>query len=446
MRTLILIVVACLVVIGLTFWIYKRWDAWFGNPQEEAYSSTGNPSRILLTFGDSIGRNRNISWQCDSLLQPSYLELNDLTRKQRRTYMARGQILESGDGKSAYYVVRLRDLDEGHAYRYRVCTAQHYSDWFNFTVYPYSDEIEFLFVGDIQDTISGIANQLLKKAIHQYPKTEFLVCGGDLIERPLDCYWTEMFQNLDSIGQSMPVFTITGNHDYWKGVICKLDPRFSLVNSYFLDSKVEDNQVFWVQYADMLLIGLDSNREFFYLFDQQKWLRKVLEASDAKWKIVIIHHPLYSISGQFNNLIQCWMFDSLIRDYQVDLVLQAHEHAYARMINEGNKTPVYTVSHCSPKNYRIEFDEMFDRFGSGSRYYQRIHTLADTLLLTAYDALSGELYDSIRIEKKSNHTLVRDCARNLPEYIEFQADSNNRKDREFAERIRRYKKRKGISQ
>jgi 3',5'-cyclic AMP phosphodiesterase CpdA len=378
------------------------------------------------------------------VLLPSHLELQDLEGTIVQSIQARGEIYESPGGKSAYYVARLRGLQSGHQYRYRVCTNEQYSDWYAFTIHPHCDASEFLFVGDIQDTIAGIANQLLKQAFQQHPHSEFLVCGGDLIERPLDCYWDEMFKTLDSIAQVMPILTITGNHDYWKGVICQLDPRFWLVNSFYQDSRVDDNQVFSVRYDNIQFFCLDSNREFWYLWQQRDWLKHQLADSDAKWKIMVLHHPLYSLKGSMNNLIQRWMFDDLLQEYGVDLVLQGHEHAYARMRTEGKTIPVYTVSHCSPKNYRIEFDERFDRFGSGSRYYQKVSTHGDTLFMTAYDAVSGMLYDSLQIQKQGHQTTVVDLAQSIPEVITFIPDVNNRKDCQFAERIQTYKDKKGI--
>lgn len=87
--------------------------------------------------------------------------------------------------------------------------------------------------------------------------------------------------------------------------------------------------------------------------DSEKWLEEQLKKSNARWKIVVLHHPLYSIKGSMNNLFQRTMFNPLVEEYGVDLVLQGHEHAYARMTAHGEngeaQAPVYTVSHCSPK-------------------------------------------------------------------------------------------------
>jgi len=296
----------------------------------------------------------------------------------------------------------------------------------------------------VQDTIGGVANSQLLDAWTHHPEVEFLVCGGDLIERPANQFWAETFRSIDSIGQSMPILNVTGNHDYFKGVIRRLEHRFPLVFSYFLDSKVEDNMVYTLNYGDVQLFVLDSNREFFHLWTQRQWLEEQLQQSDAKWKILVLHHPLYSIKGN-NNLIQRWMFNDLIEEYGVDLVLQGHEHAYGRMTrhtDEGQATtPIYTVSHCSPKNYYIQFDDRFDKFGISSRYYQTVNISGDTLTMAAYEVYQHTLYDSVCVIKKGANTHIQDYGKAIPEYTKFTPDLSRKKDRAYAERIEAYRKR-----
>lgn len=445
-------------------WCASRWDVWFDNPEEAPYEPSETPARVLLTFGDEKGEtSRNISWTCGKEVQSSEVELVDVNDNVNPDSLssdlipATGEVFESRSGKAAYYVARLRDLKTGHTYRYRVCTGGKKSNWYEFQLpLPEEKETSFLYMGDIQDSIGGIANQLVKKAFKQNPDAAFFVCGGDLTERPTDAYWEETFESLDSIGQTLPVLTITGNHDYLKGVICQLERRFSLIHSYFLDSMVGENQVFTVRYKNVQLFCLDSNREFFYLWTQRQWLEEQLAKSTATWKIVVLHHPLYSIRGNMNNLIQRWMFDDLICGQDVAIVLQGHEHAYARMTSpragrsssadssSEHTTPVYTVSHCSPKSYRIEFDERFDKFGTGSRYYQKVHTKGDTLFLTAWDANEGTLYDSLYIINCRDTKVVKDCGKDIPEKLTFTPNPNNKKDVAFAKRIQEYKQRKHI--
>lgn len=442
-------ITGCIVVLAVGCWIYSRWDVWFGNPTEGQYTASEEPDRILLTFGDSNGWNRNVSWQADSILHPSSVELVDLRQNDTICIKAEGVVYRSGGGLRAYYMARLRDLVPDNNYAYRVRTGSHMSAWHEFSTQPTeADSTQFIYLGDIQDSVGGLTRKLMKDIFRQNRHMDFVVCGGDAIERPLDKYWQEFFCGMDSVAQYVPVLTVTGNHDYHKGIIGTLDRRFTLVYSYFLDSAVGDNQVYTVKYNDIQLFVLDSNRELPYLYEQKAWLEEQLDRCQARWKIVVLHHPLYSVKGQTNNIIQRWLFDSVIRKHEVDLVLQGHEHAYARMTNkndDGNPmTPVYIISHFSPKNYRIEFDSKFDKFGSGSRYYQKVLTHGDTLSFTAYDAISGELYDSLTLIKHETRTVVHDFGKNIQEKIVFMPDSTNSKDVKFAERIREYKQRKQI--
>lgn len=214
-----------------------------------------------------------------------------------------------------------------------------------------------------------------------------------------------------------------------------------MVFSYFLDSMVGENQVYTLKYNDMQLFLLDSNREFFYLWQQRQWLEDVLKKSTARWKIVVLHHPLYSVKGKYNNMVQKAMFNSLLQKYKVDLVLQGHEHAYARMTlhdEQGNAcTPIYTVSHCSPKSYRITFDERFDKYGIESRFYQYVHIHGDTLSLSAYEVPAGSLYDSLDIVKSDVKTVIKDYGKAIPEHLDFKS-GGSKKDQKYRERIDEY--------
>ena len=404
-----------LIISALCVFVWIKWDRWFYNPPEEAYSVPESPSRVFLTFGDADGgSSRNVSWMADTVVKPSRLDLVDITAGDSISVEASGETFASRAGVAAYYVARLRNLAPGHTYRYRACTGDMASAWHQFHMAESNKhETSFLFVGDVQDTIGGVANQLLKRTVSDM---DFVVSGGDLVERPIDAYWAEGFRSIDSIAQTMPVLTVTGNHDYLKNIVRKLERRFALIHSYFLDSKEGDNHVFTVRYGNVQLFALDSNRELPYLLEQRRWLQRELAASEARWKVVVLHHPLHSVKGKYNNLLQRWVFDGVIKEGGVDLVLQGHEHAYARTTTEGN-TPIYTVSHCSPKNYRIKNEAAFEKVGLGSRYYQKVRISGDTLTLTAYDAVSEALYDSIVVIKSGKDAEVQDFGSRFEQVI-----------------------------
>ena len=402
--------IGLVIVIVLGCWVASRWHTWFVEEDEEAYVVSSSPVHVLLTFGDAHPLSRNVSWQADSVLRPSWLELVCLADSDTIRVEAQGEVFRSRGGQAAYYVARLRDLQAGTRYAYRAVTGKKASPWYQFhTQSGSTDKVEFLYVGDVQDSIGGEANRFLREALSRHPESEFLVCGGDLADGPRQSCWDEAFRDIDSVTQAMPLLVVAGNHDYRKGVIQWLERRFPLTFSYFLDAKIADNQVYTLNYGPVQFFLLDSNRELPYLLTQRDWLKAQLEQSRARWKIVVLHHPLFSIRSRSRNLIQRWVFNDLLEDYGVDLVLQAHEHAYARMTaHEGGQavTPVYTVSHCSPKNYEIYENDRYDKSITSSRFYQTVRISGDTLTLAAYEVYHHSLCDSLQIIKDKNNAKI----------------------------------------
>ena len=402
--------IGLVIVIVVGCWVASRWHTWFVEEDEEAYVVSSSPVHVLLTFGDAQPLSRNVSWQTDSVLRPSWLELVCLADGDTIRVEAQGEVFRSRGGQAAYYVARLRDLQAGTSYAYRAVTGEKVSPWYQFyTQSDSADQVSFLYVGDVQDSIGGEANRFLREALSRHPESEFLVCGGDLADGPRQSCWDEAFRDIDSVAQAMPLLVVAGNHDYRKGVIQWLERRFPLTFSYFLDAKIADNQVYTLNYGPVQFFLLDSNRELPYLLTQRDWLKAQLEQSRARWKIVVLHHPLFSIRSKSRNLIQRWVFNDLLEDYGVDLVLQAHEHAYARMTaHEGGQavTPVYTVSHCSPKNYEIYENDRYDKSITSSRFYQTVRISGDTLTLAAYEVYHHSLCDSLQIIKDKNNAKI----------------------------------------
>jgi hypothetical protein len=80
--------------------------------------------------------------------------------------------------------------------------------------------------------------------------------------------------------------------------------------------------------GDLLLVGLDSNQP--ENPGQRAWLERTLRASDARWKVVALHHPPYSAGYQGSSTDARDAFVPLFERYGVQLVLSGHEHDYQR--------------------------------------------------------------------------------------------------------------------
>ncbi|MGM9759855.1 MAG: metallophosphoesterase [Parabacteroides sp.] len=403
-------VAGIVLIVAVGLWVRSRFDVWFNNLPEPPYQAIPAPGRILLTFGQGEALSRDITWQGGSVVEPSHVELVDQATEESRLIPATGELFASRSGEMAYYRTSLPHLNPDATYRYRVQTGEHTSDWHTFRTYNGAtrDNFSFLYFGDVQDTLGGRFGDYLKEAFRQHPQTEFLLFGGDLTERPMDCYWEEAFRGLGDYATRCPILTVTGNHDYLKGVPMHLEHRFPLIFSYFLNTEAGSNCVYTLRYNQLQLFLLDSTRELPYLWQQRQWLERALRASEAQWKIVVIHHPLHSLKSKRHNLLQRWLFDDLIQQYGVDLVLQGHEHAFARQVPpEGEPGPAYLVSHCSTKCYSIQPGGRFDVYGLTGRYYQQLRLTPHHLTVETYDAVSGQLFDSFRIQKKPALSLTQ---------------------------------------
>ncbi len=410
MKAIVKIIVPLLIVAALAIWCKSRWHAWFYNPDEPPYTVGIEPQRVLLTFGDHGETSRYVTWMCDTTVDnTSRLLLCDTTSTDTIAIAATSEVFRSRAGQAAYYRAEMTDLQPSHTYSYAVESCGRRSEWYRFTMHNPKDSVfTFLFMGDVQDTIGGIANQLLRKAIENHPETEMVVFGGDLTERPMDKFWAETFSSMDSICTAMPILMVLGNHEYLKYVIRKCERRNSLVFPYFLkgmEERDDENHLYALRYHDTDFLLLDTNREFPFLWGQRRWLKEQLANSTARHHIVIGHHPFYSVKRKNNNLLIRWIFSDVVEDAHAELVTQGHEHAYARCTAsekpmEGDicrNSPLYTVSHCSPKNYRIRPTERFSAIRNDSRYYQLITVTPDTTFMRGFDANSGELIDEVKI-------------------------------------------------
>lgn len=403
------------------FFYNKNRTVWFGNSVEAPYASSNFPCRIQLTLGNEGQFSRIASWQCGDTLVDSQLLFVKSTTADTIAIAATGKIFHTQGGVTVSYYAKLTGLTEGE-YSYSVSAGGKQSDWRHFHISAKANRFRFVYIGDIQDTIGGMVKNVFTSISRNEKDAAFWVLGGDVVERPNDQYWNEYFTSMDSIAQVTPIIACPGNHEYLKGIVSKLEERFVYNFPYFVESRDNGNTVFETRYDNTAIILLDSNRDTWTLLSQRRWLKQALQkAQDARWKIVVLHQPVYSVRGKLRHFFIRHLFDPLLREYGVDLVLQGHEHCYARMItkdkNNKSTAPVYLISQASPKDYRIYFDKRYDRFGNGTRFYQTVDISPDTLSLKAY-AENGELYDQVYIVKTNGRLQVIDGATGILQHFD----------------------------
>lgn len=417
-----ILIVILLAGAALVVW---KWNTWFGNPPEAVYVTPQTPDRVILTMGEDATRTRRISWRCDTTVSEGRVEIVRENTSDTLVLPAKGELVSSRSGRSAFYRTELTDLLPGATYHYRVVNTPHASQWYTFSMPQPDSSFSFIYIGDIQDQVEGSTQDLFRSIHRQHPDVSFWALGGDVIERPTDAYWSYWYSTMDSVAGKIPFIAATGNHEYLKGVIKKLDPRWTYSFSNPENGPKDfAGRSYVVNFKDLCYIVIDTDgiQGAPSLYRHRQWLKKILAASDKKWKIVMMHHPVYSVREGRNNYYVRYTFKPLFEQYGVDLVLQGHDHGYSRITTktkEHQKTsPVYIVSSSSPKAYNIGFARIHDRLGSDLQLYQYITIHGDTLRYRAYTP-TQELYDDLSFIDQGRTSTVIDHAEQLPEHLEL---------------------------
>jgi Calcineurin-like phosphoesterase len=179
----------------------------------------------------------------------------------------------------------------------------------------------------IADTGSGDKNQYdvvqAMKGYYRNHPYQLAVLGGDNI------YTNGEFEKIttvfehpyaDLLKQGVEFRACLGNHDIrtQNGDLQVKYPSFNMAGRYYTYRK--DSVQFFVLDTN---VNADWNA-------QLAWLEKALRKSNAPWKIVYGHHPVYAsgIYGTDKDMVA--RLTPLFKRYRVQLYINGHEHHYER--------------------------------------------------------------------------------------------------------------------
>lgn len=147
---------------------------------------------------------------------------------------------------------------------------------------------------------------------------------GDLVnDGSSSSDWTTFNSITSELVESAPFYPALGNHD--------LPPQL------FLDNFDLPNNERWysVEVDGLHFIVLDSNTDLIAGSDQYEWLENELQQVADEFAAVVFHHPVLSTGHHGDELDLGPILVPLFEEYDVELVLNGHDHNYERSFKDG---------------------------------------------------------------------------------------------------------------
>lgn len=376
------------------------------------------PDRVILTWKGDPARSQAVTWRTDTSVTAAVAQIAPadpgphLVRKSR-TVRGTTTALRSDLGAAHYHSVAFSGLDPATRYAYRVGDGTHWSEWFQFrTAAVQPEPFSFIYFGDAQNDLKSLWSRVIREAYSDVPKARFIIHAGDLVNRAnRDAEWGEWFGAGGWVNGMVPSVPSPGNHEYDRvgqpGSPRELShhwrPQFTLPED---GPPGLSETVYSIDYQGLRIISLNSNER---QADQVSWLEARLQNNPNPWTVVTFHHPIYSAAQNRDNKPLRELWEPVFRRYRVDLVLQGHDHTYARSglrnLPSGMSTQdprngtVYVVSVSGPKMYNLEREPWMRRAAADTQLYQVITVDGDRLRYQAR-AANGELYDAFELQKR----------------------------------------------
>jgi hypothetical protein len=391
------------------------------------YHATAFPDRIVLTATTDPAHAQTVNWRTRGSVDTAYAQITKATGSPGLHLTAQNvkgdtQELEAHNGLAHHHHVTFSDLEPDTLYAYRVRGDSAWSEWFQFrTAKDDFSPHSAIYFGDAQNAVKSHFSRVIREAYSTAPRAQVMVHAGDLVnaggEENHDDEWGEWFDAGSFINSMLVNVAVAGNHEHIRQ---ENGPR-TLMPQWPVHFRFPDNgpvplqnTVYYMDYQGVRYIGLDSQQalqDHEMLGLQADWLRRVLNDNPNRWTVVSYHHPMFSVSRGRDNPPLREQWQPVFDEFNVDLVLQGHDHAYGRGENVttgasgqmNGAGPMYVVSVAGPKMYMMseQSQQTMDRFGEDVQLFQVVEFQDDRIVYEARTA-TGELYDAFDIERLSD--------------------------------------------
>jgi hypothetical protein len=398
-------------------------------PGQLTYKATPVPDRISLTWTGDPAHTQAVSWRSDPSVATPQAQIAEASggpafEASAVTVPATESTPVQSDVAfpALFHTVEFTDLEPETKYLYRVGDGANWSEWIEFTTASEDPEpFSFIYFGDAQNDIKEHWSRVIRRAYSDRPSASFLVQAGDLVNTSTsDVEWGQRYHAAGWIDGMIPSIATPGNHEYSGPLLSPYwQPQFAFpangpTGEGALYEAMEET-VYYVDYQGVRIVSLNSNSgaaagdAASWWSIQAEWLDQVLASNPNKWTVITFHHPVFANNPSRDNKALRDAWRPIFEKHGVDLVLQGHDHSYARgNIAEGvsgaKKGVVYVVSVSGPKMYELSDKNWTDNGAEikksigNTQLYQLIDVTEDALRYEARTA-AGEPYDLFKIRK-----------------------------------------------
>ena len=209
--------------------------------------------------------------------------------------------------------------------------------------------VSFIVGGDTQATGRDgfrLSANIFNAAFKAYPDAGFYSILGDHTQNSTGEEWDLFFEEFKGINAKTTVAPVSGNHDGafkwgWFRNIFTLKEQRNYTNL--------SGVYYSFDYGDAHIAVLNTNDWVHIGTAQTNWLINDMSASDARWKIVMTHKPIYF---HYEVAPDCMALRRALGPVcdmlGIDLVLSGHKHSYTRSGPlKGHGTADYERSEAS---------------------------------------------------------------------------------------------------
>jgi predicted phosphodiesterase len=396
------------------------------------------PSRIVLGWAGDPATSQAVTWRTSAAVASPKAQFareiaGPAVETDAATVDARTTTVSLyPTGMAYHHTARFEGLEPATRYVYRVGGGSVWSEWFAFTTATAGPApFRFLYLGDAQNGLDTAWPRTVRAAYARAPDARFIVHAGDIVAEGYDDnLWRQWSAGFGFITASLPSFPVPGNHDGHRppgapASNAALQPsalwraHFALPGNGPASLGGLATPFYYVDYQGVRLIALDANpfaNSDYGDVDGPRvrqavisWLRDVLAHNPNRWTIVVQHQPIYPMAKGRDYMEMRDALLPLYDQHHVDLVLQGHDHVYARsfrlsgghVVDADQPGTVYAISVSGTKMYEIDptYGPLMAKALVQLQLYQVIAIDGGNLKYESYTA-DGRKVDGFELSKK----------------------------------------------